>query len=67
MDLHEEKVREDLIQQKETQRKLVEIIPGTNDDLMNQLTETEKIAIAERYSIINQRILMQFPLLIQIH
>lgn len=63
MDLHEEKVREDLIQQKEKQQKLVEIIPGTNDNMMNQLAEAEKITIAERYSI-NQRMLKQFALII---
>lgn len=54
MDLHEEKVREDLIHQKETQRKLIEVLPTTNEILIDQLTDVEKKSIADRYSIVYQ-------------
>lgn len=47
MDLHEEKIREDLIQQKAKQKKIVEIMPTTSDNLIDQLTDAERKTIAD--------------------
>lgn len=47
MDLHEEKIREDLLQQQGKQKKLIEVIPATNGKLIDQLTDAEKKTIAD--------------------
>lgn len=52
MDLHEEKIREDLLQQKEKQKKLIEIMPATSVSLIDQLTDGERKSIADGYYII---------------
>lgn len=49
MDLNEEKIRENLLQQKENQKKLIEIMPATSVTLIDQLTDEEKKSIADGY------------------